>query len=142
MYLIATIYYGSTPPPKPTSFSYLLNMKLLSLEVTFVNVAMCTKYCSILFNVLTHHTTLQWLEIIINNTECAFDTKECEDLQEMLKTNTSLQYLKINENILSDLTAEHIAAGLVHNHSLKKLDISRNNITSVGAPFIWGCANF
>ena len=131
------VYYGSTPPPKPTSFSYLLNMKLLSLEVTFVNVAMCTKYCSILFNVLTHHTTLQWLEIIINNTECAFDTKECEDLQEMLKTNTSLQYLKINENILSDLTAEHIAAGLVHNHSLKKLDISRNNITSVGATSIF-----
>ena len=131
------VYYGSTPPPKPTSFSYLLNMKLMSLEVSFVNVAMCTKYCSILFNVLTHHTTLQRLEIIINMNECAFDTKECEDLQEMLKTNTSLQYLKINENILSDLTAEHNAAGLVHNHSLKELDISRNNITSIGATSIF-----
>ena len=131
------VYYGSTPPPKPTSFSYLLNMKLMSLEVSFGNVAMCTKYCSILFNVLTHHTTLQRLEIIINNTECAFDIKECEDLQEMLKTNTSLQYLKIGRNILSDLTAEHIAAGLVHNHSLRELDISGNNITSVGATSIF-----
>ena len=130
------VYYGSTPPPKPTSFSYLLNMKLMSLKVTFVNVAMCTKYCSILFNVLTHHTTLQRLKIIINKNECAFDTKECEDLQEMLKTNTSLHYLKINKNILSDLTAEHIAAGLVHNHSLKELDIS-SNITSVGATSIF-----
>ena len=130
-------YNGSAPPPKPTSFSYLLNMKLMSLEVRFVMVAMCTKYCSILFNVLTHHTTLQRLEIIIHMNECAFDTKECEDLQEMLKTNTSLQYLKINENILSDLTAEYIAAWLVHNHSLKKLDISRNNITSVGATSIF-----
>ena len=131
------VYYGSTPPPKPTSFSYLLNMKLMSLEVTFVNVAMCTKYCSILFNVLTHHTTLQSLEIIINMNECAFDTKECEDLQEMLKTNASLQYLKIGNNILNDSTAEHIAAGLVHNHSLKELDISENNITSVGATNIF-----
>ena len=130
-------YYGSTPPPKPTSFSYLLNMKLMSLSVSFANVAMCTKYCSILFNVLTHHTTLQRLKIMINNTECAFDTKECEDLQEMLKTNTSLQYLMIIENILSDLTAEHIAAGLVHNHSLRELDISGNNITSVGATSIF-----
>ena len=132
------VYYGSTPPPKPTSFSYLLNMKLMSLEVSFVNVAMCTKYCSILFNVLTHHTTLQRLEIIINNTECALNTKECEDLQEMLKTNTSLQYLKIgNICILNDLTAEHIAAGLVRNHSLRELDISRNNITSIGATSIF-----
>ena len=126
----------STPPPKPTSFSYLLNMKLMSLSVSFVKDAtcMCTKYCSILFNVLTHHTTLQRLEIII---EGAFDIKECEDLQEMLKTNTSLQYLKIGRNIISDLTAEHIAAGLVHNHSLKELDISWNNITSVGATSIF-----
>ena len=135
------VYYGSTPPPKPTSFSYLLNMKLMSLSVSFAKVAMCTKYCSILFNVLTHHTTLQRLKIIIYNTECAFDTKECEDLQEMLKTNTSLQYLKIGHilmnGILNDLTAEHIAAGLVHNHSLKKLDISSNNITSVGATSIF-----
>ena len=132
------VYYGSTPPPKPTSFSYLLNMKLMSLSVTFVNVAMCTKYCSILFNVLTQHTTLQRLEIIINKNECAFDVKECE---EILKTNTSLQYLKIGDivrnGILNDLTAEHIAAGLVHNHSLKKLDISGNNITSVGATSIF-----
>ena len=44
------VYYGSAPPPKPTSFSYLLNMKLISLSVEFDNVAMCTKYCSILFN--------------------------------------------------------------------------------------------
>ena len=130
------VFDESTPPPKPTSFSYLLNMKLRSLSVSF-NVAMCTKYCSILFNVLIHHTTLQWLEIIINNTESAFDTKECEDLQEMLKTKTSLQYLKIGRNILSDLTAEHIAAWLVHNHSLKELDISWNNITSVGATNIF-----
>ena len=135
------VYYGSTPPPKSKSFSYLLNIKLMSLEVSFVKVAMCTKYCSILFNVLTHHTTLQRLKIIINNTECAFDTKECEDLQEMLKTNTSLQYLKIGDiirnSILNDLTAEHIAAGLVRNHSLRKLDINRNNITSIGATSIF-----
>ena len=135
------VYYGSAPPPKPTSFSYLLNMKLISLSVEFDNVAMCTKYCSILFNVLTHHTTLQRLKIIIGMNECAFDTKECEDLQEMLKTNTSLQYLKIGDilrnGILNDLTAEHIAAGLVHNHSLRELDISRNNITSVGATSIF-----
>ena len=131
------VYYDSTPPPKPTSFSYLLNMKLMSLSVSFVKVAMCTKYCSILFNVLTHHTTLQRLEIIINMNEGAFDIKECEDLEEMLKTNTSLQYLKIGDNILSDLTAEHIVAGLVHNHSLKELDISVNNITSVGATSIF-----
>ena len=135
------VYYGSAPPPKPTSFSYLLNMKLMSLEVTFVKVAMCTKYCSILFNVLTHHTTLQRLEIIINMNEGAFDIKECEDLQEMLKTNTSLQYLKIGDilrnSILNDLTAEHIAAWLVHNHSLRELDISWNNITSVGATSIF-----
>ena len=135
------VYYGSTPPPKPTSFSYLLNMKLMSLSVSFVNDAMCTKYCSILFNVLTHHTTLQRLKIIIDMKECAFDIKECEDLQEMLKTNTSLQYLKIGDilrnGILNDLTAEHIAAGLVHNHSLRELDISRNSITSVGATSIF-----
>ena len=135
------VYYGSTPPPKPTSFSYLLNMKLMSLEVTFVNVAMCTKYCSILFNVLTHHTTLQGLDIIIRMNEGAFDTKDCEDLQEMLKTNTSLQYLKIGDflrnSILNDLSAEHIAAGLVHNHSLKLLNIISNNITSVGATSIF-----
>ena len=131
------VYYGSAPPPKPTSFSYLLNMKLMSLSVLLLNVAMCTKYCSILFNVLTHHTTLQRLEIIINMNEGAFDTKECEDLQEMLKTNTSLQYLKILHYILNDLTAEHIAAGLVHNHSLRELDISHNNITSVGATSIF-----
>ena len=131
------VYYGSTPPPKPTSFSYLLNMKLMSLSVSFVNVAMCTKYCSILFNVLTHHTTLQRLEIVINKNEGAFDIKECEDLQEMVKTNTSLQFLKIGHYILSDLTAEHIAAGLVHNHSLKELDINANNITSVGATSIF-----
>ena len=139
------VFYNSTSPPKPKSFSYLLRMKLMSLEVTFVNVAMCTKYCSILFNILSHHTTLQRLEIIINMNEGAFDIKECEDLQEMLKTNTSLQYLKIGDNygdylrngILNDLTAEHIAAGLVHNHSLKELDISWNNITSVGATSIF-----
>ena len=135
------VYYGSTPPPKPTSFSYLLNMKLMSLSVSLVNVPMCTKYCSILFNVLTHHTTLHRLDIIIEMNECAFDTKECEDLQEMLKTNTSLQYLKIGDivrnSILNDLTAEHIAAGLVHNHSLKELDISFNNITSIGATSIF-----
>ena len=99
----------STPPPKPTSFSYLLNIQ---------------------------HTILKRLEMIIHGHD-AFDIKECEYLQEMLKTNTSLQYLQIRYNILSDLTAEHIAAGLVHNHSLKKLDISENNITSVGATSIF-----
>ena len=102
------VYYGSTPP-KPTSFSYLLNM---------------------------HHTILKCLEIFIAGHD-AFDIKECEYIQEMLKTNTSLQYLKMGCNILSDLTAEHIAAGLVHNHSLKELDISKNNITSVGATSIF-----
>ena len=103
-------YYGvGTPPPKPTSFSYLLNI---------------------------HHTILKRLQIIISEHD-AFDIKECEYLQEMLKTNTSLQYLKIGYYILSDLTAEHIAAGLVRNHSLKKLDISINNITSVGATSIF-----
>ena len=99
-------YDYSTPPPKPTSFSYLLNI---------------------------HHTILKRLEIIIEGHD-AFDIEECEYLQEMLKTNTSL---KIGYNILSDLTAEHIAAGLVHNHSLKELDISQNNITSVGATSIF-----
>ena len=129
-------------PPKPTSFSYLLNMKLMSLEVQYHHVAMCTKYCSILFHVLTHHTTLQRL-IITSGTGCEFDAKECEDLLEMLKTKTSLKYLKIGGGrcvggkILSDLTAECIAAGLVHNHSLKELDISENNITSVGATSIF-----
>ena len=103
-------YFGnSTPPPKPTSFSYLLNM---------------------------HHTILKRLEIIIQGHN-AFDIKECEYLQEMLKTNTSLQYLEIGYHILSDLTAEHIAAGLVHNHSLKELFIGANNITSVGATSIF-----
>ena len=126
----------STPLPKPTSFSYLLNMKLTTLEVSFGKVAMSTKYCSIIFNVLTHHVALQNLEIITWE-ECAFDIKECKDLLKMLKTNTSLQYLRIGDNILSDLTAEHIAAGLIHNHSLKKLDISWNNITSVGATSIF-----
>ena len=104
-------YYGdSTPPPKPTSFSYLLNMQ---------------------------HTILKRLEIIIGHGGHAFDVKECEYLQEMLKTNTSLQYLTIGYNILGDLSAEHIAAGLVHNHSLKELDITWNNITSVGATSIF-----
>ena len=102
-------YGNSTPPPKPTSFSYLLNM---------------------------HHTILKRLEIIISE-HYAFDIKECEYLQEILKTNTSLQYLKIGRIILSDLTAEHIAAWLVHNHSLKELYISENNITSVGATSIF-----
>ena len=108
---LSLLYYfdKSTPPPKPTSFSYLLNI---------------------------HHTILKRLEIIIDGHD-AFDIKECEYLQEMLKTNTSLQYLQIGLNILSDLTAEHIAAWLVHNHSLKELDISRNNITSVGATSIF-----
>ena len=126
----------NAPPPKPTSFSYLLNMKPTSSLVSFHNVAMCTKYCSILFNILTHHKTLQRLEIMIVE-GCALDMKECEDLQEMLQTNTSIQYLKIGWNSLSDQAAEHIAAGLVHNHSLKKLDISGNNITSVGATSIF-----
>ena len=102
-------YVVSTPPPKPTSFSYLLNI---------------------------HHTILKRLEIIIREHD-AFDIEECEYLQEMLKTNTSLKYLKIGINIISDLTAEHIAAWLVHNHSLKELDISYNNITSVGATSIF-----
>ena len=102
-------YVKSTPPPKPTSFSYLLNM---------------------------HHTIPKRLEIIIDGHD-AFDIKECEYLQEMLKTNISLQYLEIGWNILSDLTAEHIAAGLVHNHSLKGLYIGENNITSVGATSIF-----
>ena len=108
---LSLCYYfnDSTPPPKPTSFSYLLNMQ---------------------------HTILKRLEIIIYR-RYAFDIKECEYLQEMLKTNTSLQYLRIGMLILSDLTAEHIAAGLVHNHSLKELDISGNNITSVGATSIF-----
>ena len=111
--------YGySTPPPKPTSFSYLLNM---------------------------HHTILKRLEIIIIGLRLeilfeehdAFDIEECEYLQEMLKTNTSLQYLTIGYHILSDLTAEHIAAWLVHNHSLKELHINGSNITSVGATSIF-----
>ena len=102
-------YDKSTPPPKPTSFSYLLNM---------------------------HHTILKRLEIIISGYD-AFDIEECEYLQEMLKTNTSLQYLTIGINILSDLTAERIAAGLVHNHSLKELVISNSSITSVGATSIF-----
>ena len=102
-------YRESTPPPKPTSFSYLLNM---------------------------HHTILKRLQIHFDEHD-AFDIGECEYLQEMLKTNTSLKYLKIGWNILSDLTAEHIAAWLVHNHSLKELDISTNNITSVGATSIF-----
>ena len=48
-------YYfdGSTPPPKPTSFSYLLNI---------------------------HHTILKRLEIIIRRHD-AFDIKECEYLR-------------------------------------------------------------
>ena len=120
-------YLDSISSPKPTSFSYLTNMKLLSLEVA---VAICRKYCSVLFNVLAHHKTLQRLWII-NMKEGAFD------LLKMLKTNTSLQYLKIGMYSRSDLTAEDIAAGLVHNHSLKELDISRNNITSVGATSIF-----
>ena len=102
-------YNESTPPPKPTSFSYLLNI---------------------------HHTILKRLEIIIMRGG-AFDIKECEYLQEILKTNTSLQYLQIGCLILRDLTAEHIAAWLVHNHSLKELDITLNNITSVGATSIF-----
>ena len=130
------VFDESTPPPKPTSFSYLLNMKLLSLEVSFGSVVKCTEYCSILFNVLTHHTTLQRLEII-SREKRAFSKNKHKALMEMLKTNTSLQYLKIGDNILSDLTAEHIAAGLVHNHSLKELDISHNNITSVGATSVF-----
>ena len=128
------VFDESTPPPKPTSFSYLLKMKLKSLSVSFRNWFMCTKYCSILFNVLTHHTTLQRLGIMIMK-ECAFNIKECEDLQNMLKANTSLQYLTIGQNILSGLTAEHIAAGLVHNHSLKELDISFNNINGAASIF-------
>ena len=102
-------YDGSTPPPKPASFSYLLNI---------------------------HHTILKGL-IIIMDRYFAFDIEECDYLQEMLKTNTSLKHLEIGWHILSDLTAEHIAAGLVHNHSLKKLDISVNNVTSVGATSIF-----
>ena len=102
-------YYKSTPPPKPTSFSYLLKI---------------------------HHTILKRLAIIIMGHD-PFDIIECEYLQEMLKTNTSLQYLTIGINILNDLTAEHIAAWLVHNHSLKELNISVNNITSVGATSIF-----
>ena len=104
-------YDTSTPPLKPTSFSYLLNM---------------------------HHTILKRLQIIISRPSYdPFDIKQCEYLQEMLKTNTSLQYLQIGRRIVSDLTAEHIAAGLVHNHSLKELDISGNYITSVGATSIF-----
>ena len=130
------VFDGSTPPQKPTSFSYLHNMKLMSLVVFFENFTMHSKYCSILFNVLTHHKTLQRLEIMIEEID-DFDTKEYENLQEMLKTNTSLQYLEISCNEIGDLTTQHIAAGLVHNHSLKELDISGNNITSVGATSIF-----
>ena len=131
-----SLHYVFDESTLPTSFSYLLNMKLMSLSVSFLTVAMFTQYCSMLFNVLTHYTTLQRLEIETME-ECAFDIKECEELQEMLKANTPLQYLKVGRNILSDLTAEHIAAGLVHNHALKELDISLNNITSVGAASIF-----
>ena len=130
------LFFGDTiPPPKPTSFSYMYKMKLISLSLTFVKVATCTKYVSILLNVLTHHKTLQKLRIVMVQ-GCAFDIKECEDLLGMMKTNTSLQYLEIESNYLSDLAAEHIAAGLVHNHSLKELDIS-TSITSVGAASIF-----
>ena len=116
-----------------TCFSYLLNMKLMS----FFFEDNDGSYLPFLFNVLTHHKTLQKLHIKTDGNDYSFDIKECECLQEMLKTNTSLQYMTIRSNFLSDLTAEHIAAGLVHNHSLRELDISGNNITSVGATSIF-----
>ena len=118
------VFDDSTPSPKHTSFSYLRHMKPTSLLVSFAKatVKSISKYCSMLFNVLKNHKTLQRLEIMAME-ECAFDIEECEGLKEMLKTNTSLQNLLIGWNILNDLTAEHIAAGLDDNHSLKKLDI-------------------
>ena len=96
------VFDDSTPPPKPTSFSYLLNIELMSLSVTF---RYGPKYSSALFNVLTQHTTLQRLNLH-NISDCSIDAKEFADL-------------------------------LVGNHSLKELDISKNNITSVVATSIF-----
>ena len=60
----------------------------------------------------------------------------------MLKTNTSLKYLMLYELGLTDWTATHIAAGLVDNHSLEKLGISKNKTTSVGAASIFKALEF
>ena len=128
----------STPPPKPISFSYLLNMKPVFLSVTFSKVATLLKYCSILFNVLTRHVTLQRLEIVME--ECSLDMEAREALRKMLKTNSSLLYLKIGPNSLEDLnsTAEAvnindvgsvgIFRALVSNTTLKSLCISGNKL--------------
>ena len=132
-------YYfdGTTPPIKPTSFSYLLNMNVVFLSVSNVrgmDSACPLKFCTILFKVLSRHMTIQRLKLNLIQ-ECELDMEARKALQEMLKTNTSLWYLKISP--LSDLTIEHIATGLVQNHSLKELDISKESISSVGAVSIF-----
>ena len=125
-----------TPSPKPSSFSYLLSMNLASLSLK------CdTKSCSIMtkvFSQLKQQLTLERLHI--NTLHEELDTGALEALESMLKTNASIQCLKMAGHLLcyDDLTSRHIAAVLGQNHSLKELDISDYNITSVGAVRIFG----
>ena len=137
-----------------TSFLYLHDMKLMSLSLRSMT-STALKYLPILFKVLKQHTSLKKLEIELNVDNFALNKEVCEALQFLLKTrSTSFQCLKISDcsengqiviyldhapasHRYSDSIAAHIAAGLLLNQSLKKLDICLNNITSVGATKIF-----
>ena len=125
---------NTSPLPERTSFSYLHDMKVKSLSLLVFNASgnASSKYIPILFNVLSCQTTIQNLSLHLSS--FAIGIEEWDALKELLTANSSLRYLKISDCFFAvELRVEHIATGLVHNHSLKELDISCNDITSVGA---------
>ena len=97
----------------------------------------CKESLTMLFKALAHNSTLHKLKVISTSHMLDNDSELGKPLSDMLKRNTSLKHLHLIALGLTDFTATCIAAVLVDNHSLEALDISYNNVTSVGAASIF-----
>ena len=84
-----------------------------------------------LFKSLEHNTSLKELHLTLSTRE---DSEALGvAMEEMLMTNQTLRILNLQECLLSDVTASHIATGLAKNSSLKQLTLKSSNIKSIGA---------
>ena len=111
----------------------LLLMKQLS-SLTTLNVSGCKiteQGADMIAAVLLQTASLEMLDL--SNT--TLNVAKAQKINNALKSLTSLKSLKINNNIISDEdeTADSVAAVILNNPLLEKLNLSHNNLSSAGA---------
>ena len=120
-------YRYSTPPPKPTSFSYLLNMHHTILKrLEIIISAFDIKEYEYLQEILKTNTSLQYLGI----GRYILSDLTAEHIAAWLVHNQSLKKLDISRNNITSVGATSIFRALVSNTTLESLNMSENKLQS------------